>query len=68
MPPRAVVSLDLRSRCIIESRWLQEENAATLHDLADELKVYAERIRQIESKAFLSMRKAMDCQPGFRAP
>ncbi len=56
---KALASLDPRSRRIIESRWLKEKDAATLHDLAAEYKVSAERIRQIEAKALLKMRKAM---------
>jgi RNA polymerase sigma-32 factor len=51
--------LDDRSRHIIEARWLREEDAATLHDLADELGVSAERIRQIEVKALQKMRSVM---------
>jgi RNA polymerase sigma-32 factor len=56
---KALGSLDARSRRIIESRWLREKNGATLHDLAAEFKVSAERIRQIETKALEKMRKAM---------
>ncbi|MFO1362906.1 MAG: RNA polymerase sigma factor RpoH [Burkholderiales bacterium] len=52
----ALAELDPRSRRIIEARWLREENAATLHDLAAEFKVSAERIRQIEAKAMQRMR------------
>ena len=52
----ALESLDARSRRIIEARWLREEDAATLHDLADEFGVSAERIRQIESQAMKKMR------------
>ncbi|MCC6916808.1 RNA polymerase sigma factor RpoH [Nitrosomonas sp.] len=48
--------LDERSRRIIEARWLQEDKAATLHELADELGVSAERVRQIEAKAMKKMR------------
>jgi RNA polymerase sigma-32 factor len=45
---RALDSLDERSRRIIEARWLKEsEDVATLHDLAAEFDVSAERIRQI---------------------
>ena len=44
-------SLDARSRRIIEARWLRENDPATLHDLAAEFGVSAERIRQIEDKA-----------------
>jgi RNA polymerase sigma-32 factor len=53
---RALAGLDARSRRIIEARWLREDDAATLQDLADEFGVSAERIRQIESKALQSMR------------
>jgi RNA polymerase sigma-32 factor len=55
----ALASLDPRSRRIIEARWLREQNALTLHDLAAEFKVSAERIRQIEAKALEKMKKAM---------
>ena len=56
---RALEGLDPRSRRIVESRWLQEKDSLTLHDLAAEFKVSAERIRQIESKALEKMRKLM---------
>ncbi|ARO86773.1 RNA polymerase sigma factor RpoH [Nitrosospira lacus] len=56
---RALASLDARSRHIIEARWLRENDSATLHDLAGELGVSAERIRQIEAKAMEKMRGAM---------
>jgi RNA polymerase sigma-32 factor len=55
----ALNSLDARSRRIVEARWLREKNPATLHDLAAEFKVSAERIRQIEAKALERMRKAL---------
>jgi len=53
---RALDSLDPRSRRIIEARWLTEKEAATLHDLAAEFGVSAERIRQIEAKALGKMK------------
>ena len=56
---RALDSLDARSRRIIEARWLREDDTATLHELADEFGVSAERIRQIESQAMKKMRGAM---------
>lgn len=57
---RALESLDDRSRRIIEARWLQEnEDIATLHDLAAEFDVSAERIRQIEKKALDKMHASM---------
>jgi len=55
----ALASLDARSRRIIEARWLQEERGATLHDLADEFGVSAERIRQIEQKAMQRIKAAL---------
>jgi RNA polymerase sigma-32 factor len=59
---RAIASLDPRSRRIIEARWLAEKDAATLHDLAAEFGVSAERIRQIEAKALTRMKKVMGAQ------
>ena len=55
----ALAVLDPRSRRIIQARWLKEKNTATLHDLAAEFKVSAERIRQLEAKALEKMRKAL---------
>ena len=52
----ALAALDARSRRIIEARWLREKDSATLHDLADEFNVSAERIRQIEVKALQKMK------------
>src|SRR5258705_3831493 len=52
----ALASLDPRSRRIIEARWLREKDRATLHELAAEFKVSAERIRQIEAKALAKMK------------
>ncbi|WP_313954252.1 RNA polymerase sigma factor RpoH [Accumulibacter sp.] len=52
----ALGNLDPRSRRIVEARWLSDENPATLHDLAAEFAVSAERIRQIEVKAMQKMR------------
>ena len=59
----ALSSLDTRSRRIIEARWLKEKDTATLHDLAAEFKVSAERIRQLEVKAFEKMRKLLPAPP-----
>jgi RNA polymerase sigma-32 factor len=53
---RALANLDPRSRRIIETRWLRETDSATLHELADEFGVSAERIRQIEGQAMKKMR------------
>ncbi len=59
---RALDILDPRSRRIIEARWLTEKEAATLHDLAAEFGVSAERIRQIEAKALGRMKGVIDRQ------
>jgi len=50
--------LDDRSRRILEERWLTEDKT-TLHDLADEYGVSAERIRQLEVNAIKKLRNAM---------
>ena len=56
----AMAQLDDRSRRIIEARWLRDDDdTATLQELADEYGVSAERIRQIESKALKTMRSQM---------
>ena len=56
---QALATLDPRSRRIVEARWLREQDTATLHDLAAEFKVSAERIRQIEAKALDKMRRLL---------
>jgi RNA polymerase sigma-32 factor len=56
---KALETLDARSRRIVEARWLREKDSATLHELAAEFKVSAERIRQIEAKALDKMRKLL---------
>ena len=53
---KALSTLDPRSRRIIEARWLTEDESSTLHQLADEFGVSAERIRQIENKAMTKMK------------
>ena len=55
----ALANLDDRSRRIIESRWLREDGGSTLHELAGEFGVSAERIRQIEVQAMKKLRLAM---------
>jgi len=56
---RALAGLDARSRRIIEARWLKDGEASTLHELADEFGVSAERIRQIEAKALQKMKGSL---------
>jgi len=54
----ALIDLDERSRDILERRWLVEDKA-TLHELAAEYGVSAERIRQLEANALKKLRTAM---------
>jgi RNA polymerase sigma-32 factor len=59
---QALAALDPRSRRIIETRWLRDDSEGgtlTLHELADEFGVSAERIRQIEVKAMQKMKAAL---------
>ena len=56
----ALDQLDARSRHILEARWLRENDAATLHELAAEYKISAERVRQIEQKAMQKMRLTLN--------
>jgi RNA polymerase sigma-32 factor len=59
----ALATLDERSRRIVEERWLKVNDdgsgGLTLHDLADEFGVSAERIRQIEVAAMKKMKAAL---------
>ena len=60
---RALDALDARSRRIVEERWLKVRDdgsgGMTLHELAAEYGVSAERIRQIESAAMKKMKTAL---------
>jgi RNA polymerase sigma-32 factor len=60
---QALESLDPRSRRIVEERWLKVNDdgsgGMTLHDLAAEYGVSAERIRQIEAAAMKKMKKSL---------
>ncbi len=57
----ALAKLDDRSRRIVEARWLANDDGsgATLHELADEFGVSAERIRQIETAAMKKMKTSL---------
>ena len=55
----ALSELDERSKDIVRRRWLNENGKETLHTLAEEYGVSAERIRQLEKTAFKKMRAAM---------
>ena len=54
----ALTDLDGRSRDILERRWLVDDKA-TLHELAAEYDVSAERIRQLEANALKKLRTAL---------
>lgn len=57
----ALSALDERSRRIIETRWLCDaEEQLTLHDLASEFGISAERVRQVETKAMQKMRSHLE--------
>ncbi|SMF51960.1 RNA polymerase sigma factor RpoH [Pseudogulbenkiania subflava] len=64
---QALSSLDARSRRIIEARWLADDSGATLHELAAEFGVSAERIRQIEAKALTKMKSALSERAAIEA-
>ena len=57
----ALSALDARARRIVEARWLANDDGsgATLHELAEEFGVSAERIRQIEAAAMKKMKTAL---------
>ena len=56
---QALDVLDPRSKDIIQRRWLNEDQKTTLHELAGDYGVSAERIRQIESRALAKMKTSL---------
>jgi RNA polymerase sigma-32 factor len=56
---QAIEDLDDRSRRIVQARWLSDDRSSTLHELAGEFGVSAERIRQIEQKAMQKIKRMM---------
>ncbi len=54
----ALASLNDRQRYILQRRWL-DDNKATLHELADELDISAERVRQVEKSAMEKIKGAL---------
>ncbi|PPI86470.1 RNA polymerase sigma factor RpoH [Candidatus Pantoea edessiphila] len=56
----ALESLDERSRYIIRTRWLEEDNKTTLQELANKYGVSAERVRQLEKNAMKKLRVAIE--------
>ena len=64
----ALSSLDARSQHIVRARWLADDGGATLHELAAEYGISAERVRQIESAALKKLRVALsERQADFEA-
>ena len=57
---KGLQALDARSRAIVQARWLNEDNKATLQTLADQYNVSAERIRQIEQQAMHQLRSHIE--------
>ena len=58
----AIENLDERSRIIISERWLKSEvgeKSKTLKQLAAELRISAERVRQLEASALMSLKKTL---------
>lgn len=55
-----LTQLNERDRDIIQARWLDDDNKATLHDLAAKYNVSAERIRQLEKNALKKLRAAVE--------
>ena len=63
---QALMALDERSRNIVQSRWLAMDadgnGTKTLHDLANEYGISAERVRQIETAALKKMRSLLQAE------
>jgi len=56
----ALQTLDERSQVILQRRWLNDDSKSTLHELAAEFGVSAERIRQLEKNAMKKVRTVME--------
>lgn len=52
----ALATLDDRSRDIVSQRWLNDDGKVTLHTLADQYQISAERVRQIENNAMKKLK------------
>jgi len=55
----ALETLDERSRHIVQARWLADDGGATLHELAAEYGISAERVRQVEAAALKKLKTAL---------
>jgi RNA polymerase sigma-32 factor len=58
--PEILDCLSPRRRRILEARWLSEKDALTLRQLAEELGVSSERVRQLEADAFRKVKHAYE--------
>ncbi|MDP3562514.1 MAG: RNA polymerase sigma factor RpoH [Legionellaceae bacterium] len=56
----ALACLDDRSQDILQQRWLNDDKAITLHQLAEKYGVSAERVRQLEKNAMKKLRQHME--------
>ncbi|HUH39234.1 MAG TPA: RNA polymerase sigma factor RpoH [Castellaniella sp.] len=56
---QAIQTLDPRSQHIVRARWLHDDGGATLHELAREYGISAERVRQVEAAAFKKLKLAL---------
>ena len=61
---KALKTLPARSQKIITLRWLQEDKGSTLQEIATELGLSAERVRQIENRAMKQLKDEM-AKSGF---
>ena len=52
-----LTSLSDRERHIVKARWLNDDHSAPLHDLASIYGISAERVRQLEAKAFKTIKQ-----------
>ena len=56
----ALARLDARSQEILQQRWLLEDQSSTLHSLAAQYNISAERVRQLEKNALNKLRQYME--------
>jgi RNA polymerase sigma-32 factor len=56
----ALLRLDARSQDILKQRWLLDDKATTLHSLAEQYNISAERVRQLEKNAMRKLRQYLE--------
>lgn len=57
---KCVAQLDERSKTIIQARWLNEDKKVTLTDLAKDLNISHERVRQLEKEALAKLKRFLN--------